>query len=69
MVVNIELPAGDDHCGMTMSVGPLVSSEYFQRVVATVLVPDAVRTLGQLGRPLVFELFWEPDQRVVGWRA
>jgi len=39
------------------------------QAAARILVRDAINTLTRLDRPVKFELYWEPHNRIAGWRA
>ncbi len=56
-------------CGMTIPVPATLTPAGFQYKVQTKLLHDAIKTLTRLNRPLVFELFCEPEKGVAGWRA
>lgn len=55
--------------GLTVPVKVNISPAAFQHMVRTKLLRDAINTLIRLNRPLVFELFCDPEKGVAGWRA
>lgn len=55
-------------CGMTLPVNANISPAAFQQLVRVKLLRDAINTLVRLNRPLVFELYCEPERGVAGWR-
>lgn len=69
MVVDVESVAGNQRCGMTTSIARTISAEEFRRLAAMILVPDAIRMLTRLERPLVFEIYCDRDKGLAGWRA
>jgi len=54
---------------MTVPVSVGYSPAAFQHLVRISLLRDAINTLTRLNRPLVFELFCDPEKGVAGWRA
>lgn len=58
-----------DKLGLTVPIKPDITPATFQHMVRRKLLRDAINTLMRLNRPLVFELFCEPEKGVAGWRA
>ncbi len=69
MVVDLEFVSGPERCGMSTAVARDVSAAYFRHLATMILVPDAIQTLTQLGRPLVFEVYCDREKGLAGWRA
>jgi hypothetical protein len=66
MVTNITLTTSTGGCGMTV---PVTAHGGSFQAAARILVRDAINTLTRLDRPVKFELYWEPHNRIAGWRA
>jgi hypothetical protein len=62
-----QVMAGD--VGLSVPIPADYTPAAFQHMVRTKLLRDAINTLTRLNRPLVFELFFEPEKGVAGWRA
>lgn len=54
-------------CGNTVPVSDNMTDEQFQKVIAKVLVPDAIKTLRQHNQPMAFQVFWYPERKLLGW--
>lgn len=65
---DIELFIKEGGCGMSLHVNPNITNELFGRV-AQGLVQNAIRQLGRLNRPLVFEIYLDRGKGLAGWRA
>lgn len=69
MVAHVELVADEGGCGMSVPVTVGLKPRWFMDIAHKVLMPDAIRTLTRLQRPLRFELYCDPDKGIAGWRA
>lgn len=68
MVTNVELGTQEGGCGMSLPIIADLSIETISPV-ARIVVEDALSTLTRLNRPLVFEMYCDRNNGLVGWRV